>query len=44
MRTDPLAGVVSRIYDTVLAPDLWPSVLQSLADAAGTLGAARRWR
>lgn len=40
MRRDPFAGIVSRLYDAALAPEGWTTVLQSLADAAGTLGAA----
>jgi DNA-binding CsgD family transcriptional regulator len=40
MRSEPLAGIVSRLYDAALAPDGWTAVLQSLADVAGTLGAA----
>src|ERR1700730_1032531 len=40
MRSEAFARFVARLYDAALAPELWPAVLRSLADAAGTLGAA----
>jgi DNA-binding CsgD family transcriptional regulator/PAS domain-containing protein len=40
MRSDPPRRIVSSIYDAALVPDLWPSALQSIVDAAGAVGAA----
>jgi PAS domain-containing protein/DNA-binding CsgD family transcriptional regulator len=39
MRSEAFARFVARLYDAALAPELWPTVLRSLADAVGTLGA-----
>jgi DNA-binding CsgD family transcriptional regulator/PAS domain-containing protein len=39
MRSDPLMSAISRISEAVLTPDQWPTALQSIAEAVGTLGA-----
>jgi hypothetical protein len=40
MSSDPFTRVISSIYDTVLAPDLWAQALQQTAEALGGVGAA----
>jgi DNA-binding CsgD family transcriptional regulator len=40
MTADPLGGIIARIQDAALDPRLWTSVLQSIADAIGAVGAA----
>jgi hypothetical protein len=37
---DPLGRIIPRIHDAALDPRLWTSVLQSLTEAIGAIGAA----
>ena len=39
MRSDPFMRAISRISEAALTPDQWPTALQSIAEAVGTLGA-----
>lgn len=39
MRSSPFARVVAQLYDAALAPDLWPTALQSLTECVGAIGA-----
>lgn len=40
MRPDPSIRAISRISEAALAPDCWPTALQSVAEAFGAVGAA----
>ena len=40
MAFDPLAFVISGIYDTVLTPASWPQALRLVAEALDAVGAA----
>ena len=37
---DPIGRVISKIHDAALDPRLWSSVLQSVTEAVGAIGAA----
>ena len=39
MHSDPFMRAISRISEAALTPDQWPTALQSIAEAVGTLGA-----
>ena len=39
MHSDPFMRAMSRISDAALTSDQWPTALQSIAEAVGTLGA-----
>src|SRR5258705_11815793 len=39
MHSDPFMRAISRISEAALAPDQWPTALQSITEAVGTLGA-----
>ena len=39
MHSDPFMRAISRISEAGLTPDQWPTALQSIAEAVGTLGA-----
>jgi DNA-binding CsgD family transcriptional regulator/PAS domain-containing protein len=40
MHADPFGRIIPRIHDAALDPRLWTSVLQSLTEATGAIGAA----
>jgi DNA-binding CsgD family transcriptional regulator/PAS domain-containing protein len=40
MRSDPFMRAISRISEAALTPDLWPQVLEALAEGLGAVGAA----
>lgn len=40
VRAYALKRIVSSVYDATLAPELWPTALQSVTEAINTVGTA----